>query len=298
MGVPFEKGGGSVEQQPTFGELVLGLEGLAILRSWMLDPVTVKMRAGKIVEIAKHLNESPWSNPVVEVQRSVSAGYGEWATKYDDPSNPVIVAEEPVVRRILAQYPSGTALDAACGTGRHAEYLASQGHSVTGLDASPAMLEVAKSKIPSARFEVADLSSIPLPNDAVDLAVCSLALTHCQELGPPTKELARVLRPGGTLVISDVHPFLVILSGHASYPLSNAETGFIRNYVHHASAYIAAFREAGLEIVQCIEPLYGNQEIAAMDFAEQINEVQMNDLMEVSVKGLPIVIIWELVKSS
>ena len=287
-----------MNEHPTFGEFVLGLEGLAILRSWMTDPLAVKARSKEIVEIANQLHESPWSNPEVEVERSVSAGYGEWATKYDDPNNPVIVAEEPVVQSILAQYPRGTALDAACGTGRHAKYLASQGHSVTGLDASPAMLEVARSKIPSARFEVADLSSIPMPNDAVDLAVCSLALTHCQELGPPTKELARVLRPGGTLVISDAHPFLVILSGHASYSSSNTEIGFIRNYVHHTSAYIAAFREAGLEIVQCIEPLYGNQEIAAMDFAEQINEVQMNDLMEVAVKGLPIVIIWELVKSS
>ena len=287
-----------MNEHPTFGEFVLGLEGLAILRSWMTDPLTVKARSKEIAQIANQLDESPWSNPEVEVERSVSAGYGEWATGYDDPNNPVIVAEEPVVRGILAQCPGGTALDAACGTGRHAEYLASQGHSVTGLDASPAMLEVARSKIPSARFEVADLSSIPLPNEAVDLAVCSLALTHCQELGTPIKELARVLRPGGTLVISDAHPFLVILSGHASYSSSNTEIGFIRNYVHHASAYIAAFREAGLEIVQCIEPLYGNQEIAAMDFAEQINEVQMNDLMEVSIKGLPIVIIWELVKSS
>ena len=285
-----------MNEHPTFGEFVLGLEGLAILRSWMTDPLTVKARSKEIVEIANQLDESPWSNPEVEVERSVSAGYGEWATKYDDPNNPVIVAEEPVVQSILAQYPRGTALDAACGTGRHAKYLASQGHSVTGLDASPAMLEVARSKIPSARFEVADLSSIPMPNDAVDLAVCSLALTHCQELGPPIRELARVVRPGGTLVISDAHPFLVILSGHASYSSSNAEIGFIRNYVHHASAYIAAFREAGLDVVQCIEPLYGNQEIAAMGFAEQINEVQMNDLMEVAVKGLPIVIVWELKK--
>ena len=284
-------------EQSTFGEFILGLEGLAVLRSSLLDPSTVRLRAENILEIAKHREESPWSNPIVGIERSVIAGYGEWATSYDNTSSPPILAEEPVVRSLLAHYPAGKALDAACGTARHAAYLTSLGHQLTGIDATPEMLEVARSKVPSARFEVADLTSIPLPDEAVDLAVCSMALTHCAELVPAIRELGRVVRPGGTVVISDVHPFLVMLGAHADYPLSQTETGFIRNHVHLASAYVAAFREAGLNVVQCIEPLYGNQEIAAMGFAEQINNIQMDGLMKAAVKGVPIVIVWELAKS-
>jgi 2-polyprenyl-3-methyl-5-hydroxy-6-metoxy-1,4-benzoquinol methylase len=49
----------------------------------------------------------------------------------------MIDIEQPVVRRILDGLPVGTALDAACGTGRHTAYLHELGHRVIGIDASP-----------------------------------------------------------------------------------------------------------------------------------------------------------------
>ena len=151
---------------------------------------------------------------------------------------------------------------------------------------------MASSKIPAAQFETAGLEAMPLPDGTIDLAVCSLALTHCADLGPPVRELGRVLRPGGTAIISDVHPFVVILGVHAKYRRNRNETGFVRNYVHLPSDYLTAFQEAGLNVVHCIEPLHGDQEIAAMGFAEQLP-----DLMEAAVNDLPIVMVWELEKS-
>ena len=91
--------------QPTFGDFVLGLEGLAILRSWMTDPPTVKARSKEIVEIAGWLEEAPCSNAIAGVERTVIHGYGEWATTYDNYDNPVILTEEPVVRKLLARHP-------------------------------------------------------------------------------------------------------------------------------------------------------------------------------------------------
>ena len=279
-------------EQATFGDFVLGLEGLAILRSWMLDSVTVKARAQKIVEMARQFEEEPWSNPIDADEQTVAAGYAEWVTTYDNPSNPVILAEESVVRGLLARYPVGVALDAACGTGRHAAYLASLGQQVTGIDSTPKMLEVATAKAPTAQFETADLTALPLRDEAMDLAVCTLALTHCADLGPPIRELARVVRPGGPVVISDVHPFMVMLGGHGRFRRNQTENGFVRNYVHLLSDYLTAFREAGLNVIQCIEPLWGDQEIAILEFADE-----MPDLVEAAVKGVPIVIVWELEKS-
>lgn len=279
--------------QPTFGDFVLGLEGLAILRAWMADPATVKTRAGKIVEMASQIEEAPWTNPMAAIERTVAAGYAEWAAIYDSSNNPMFLAEEPAVHELLASYPAGVALDAACGTGRHAAYMASLGHRVIGIDTTAEMLRVAMAKVPAAQFETADLTAIPLPEGEVDIAVCTLALTHCSNLGPPISELARVVRPGGHLVISDVHPFMAMLGVHGGYRRNPTELGFVRNYVHLTSDYLTTFQEAGLDVVRCLEPLWGDQEIATMGFAEQ-----MPDLMEAAVKGIPIVIVWELKKSA
>ena len=93
--------------QPTFGDFVLGLEGLAILRAWMSDPATVRARRGKIVETASQLEEAPWTNPTAAIERTVAAGYAEWAAIYDHSDNPRFLAEEPVVRGLLASYPAG-----------------------------------------------------------------------------------------------------------------------------------------------------------------------------------------------
>lgn len=279
--------------QVRFGDFILGLQGLAILRSWMLDLATVRARAQKILEISGEYEEAPWSSPIVVGERTVTSGYAEWAAGYDTARNPIILAEEPIVHGLLGQYPLGAALDAACGTGRHAAYLDALGHQVTGIDATAEMLEKAKARVPSARFETADLREIPLPDGAMDCAVCTLALTHCADLGPPIRELARVVRPGGRVVISDVHPLMVLLGVHGGYRQSQTEYGVVRNHVHLAADYLTAFRKAGLRVINCIEPLWGEREIATMGFAEQ-----MPDLTESAVKGLLIVIVWELEKST
>ena len=160
--------------QVRFGDFILGLQGLAILRSWMLDLATVRARAQRILEISGEYEEAPWSNPIVVGERTVTAGYAEWAAGYDTERNPIILAEEPVVHELLSRYPLGAVLDAACGTGRHAAYLASLGHQVTGIDATAEMLEKAKARVPSAQFEAADLLAIPLPDGAMDCAVARL----------------------------------------------------------------------------------------------------------------------------
>ena len=278
---------------PTLGDFILGFEGLAIMRSWTLDPDGVKARVRSIVEMAGRLDEEPWSSPVVVGEQTVTDGYAEWAAVYDTPGNPVLLAEEPVVHEMVARYRVGDALDAACGTGRHAAHLASAGHRVVGIDATPEMLERARAKVPEARFETADLASLPLRDGTVDLVVCSFALTHCADLGPAVSELARVVRSGGHVVLSDVHPFSVTLGGQARYRLIEAERGFIRNHVHLASDYLAAFQVAGLNVVRCIEPLWGEREIATFEFADDFP-----DMLEAAVKGLPIVIVWELEKSA
>ena len=280
-------------EQAKFADIVLGFEGLAILRAWMLDNATVQARTQEVLDIASQIEDAPWSNPFYYAESPVTDGYSEWAGTYDDPGNPMLLAEEPVVREILARYPIGTALDAACGTGRHAEYLASLGHEVTGIDSTPEMLELAAPKVPEAKFETADLTAIPFADGTFDLAICTLALTHLPDLRPPIAELARVLRPDGRMVISDVHPFDVVLSVQGGFRRKRGGRGFVRNYVHLTSGYLNAFQQAGLTVAQCIEPLWGDREIATIGFSQK-----MPDLLDAAIKGLPIAIVWELQKSN
>jgi len=82
--------------------------------------------------------------------------------------------------------------------------------------------------------------------------VCGLSLTHLAELDAAVHELTRVLRPGGSLVVSDAHPALVLLQGQALFP-HDGGFAFIRNHVHLHSRYLAAFRGAGLAVLDCME---------------------------------------------
>ena len=94
--------------------------------------------------------------PIVDV----ASGYARWSQTYDNPGNPLIHLEQPVVWSILDAVAPGAALDAACGTGRHARRLAELGHHVIGVDASPAMLEKARATLPQATFRDGDLSAL------------------------------------------------------------------------------------------------------------------------------------------
>jgi hypothetical protein len=104
----------------------------------------------------------------------------------------------------IAQEACGRVLDVGCGPGHITAYLASQGAQVTGLDLSPEMIAVARARVPYVPFVVGDLSALPEPGGALGAVVAMYALVHIPRggLGPPIAELARVLAPGGLLLVA------------------------------------------------------------------------------------------------
>jgi SAM-dependent methyltransferase len=64
------------------------------------------------------------------------------------------------------------------------------GHEVVGVDGSPEMLDLARDRVPQARFLEGDLGDLPVEDGNFDLAVCALALGHAEDLRPPIAELA------------------------------------------------------------------------------------------------------------
>lgn len=237
---------------------LLGIEGAALLRGLKEDTGDQAFVEARIAEIRTLLADPALTaSPGVEaVPGGISTAevYRQWAPIYDEP-NSMIEFEEPLVRAIVDGLPVGTALDAACGTGRHAAYLAGLGHRVIGVDASAEMLAVAAGKVAGADFHRAELTSMPVPDGSVDLVVCALALCHVPDLAPVFAEFARVLRPGGHLVISDPHVLLSYL--RPTLPRTPGPDGrptTFTEYHRQLSDYLAAALPVGFQVRHCAEP--------------------------------------------
>ncbi|MEU9454520.1 methyltransferase domain-containing protein [Streptomyces sp. NPDC048277] len=238
---------------------LLGIEGAALLRAVREGSGDRAFVEARIAEIRALLDTPALAHAegVTASEGTISTAdvYRSWAAYYDAPGNRMIDVEQPAVRRILDGLPVGTALDAACGTGRHTAYLHELGHHVIGVDASQEMLALARKRLPDVELHEADLHRLPVPDNAVDTVVCTLALTHVPDLAPVLAEFARVLRPGGHLVLSDAHLLVSYLSPTlARRPGPDGSPSLLAEYHRPLSAYLAAALPLGFQVVHCEEP--------------------------------------------
>jgi ubiquinone/menaquinone biosynthesis C-methylase UbiE len=276
------------------GHYLLGSVGLALLRTWFgPDAAAAARRVDEMRRFAGDPEAGPMGIRMDLRELDVVEGYARWATSYDAAPNPLIRVEEPVVHAMIDRAPPGVALDAACGTGRHAAYLLARGHRVVGVDATPEMLAKARARVPGADFRVGDLRRLPVEAASVDLAVCALALTHLPDLAPAVDELARVVRPGGRLVVSDFHPTMLLLGGTGFFVAEDGTPGNVRSFRHPHARYLAAFRRAGLDVVDCVEPALEEDDLSPLSGG-------MSTLAEEAFRtawvGVPNALVWELVR--
>jgi SAM-dependent methyltransferase len=152
------------------------------------------------------------------------------------------------------------------------------------------MLEKARVKLPDGDFREGDLEALPVASGSVDVAVCALALVHLPDVQRAIAELARAVRAGGRVIISDVHPFPIMLGWQAQFRTADGGAGFMRLHPHLPSAYCEAFATAGLRVRACHEPRL-TPESAVTAAAERLPEANRAAWV-----GLPGVIIWDLEK--
>ena len=234
------------------GEVWLGI-GASLLRAVVDgDDAFVSARVEAIRALVAQLGGGPFELAAPVPELDVDAGYEAWAPIYDEMSNALIRAEEPLVDAALADVAPGDGLDAACGTGRHAARLVANGHQTLGVDRSEAMLAKARSKLPAVEFSRGELTALPVESDSMDVVTCALALTHLSDPSPAIAELARVTKPGGRVVISDAHPIFVMIQGQALFPHGHG-FAYVRNHVHTHGTYLRAFRQVGLDVDDCAE---------------------------------------------
>ena len=248
---------------------LLGLEGIALMQAFAGEHDRDFVQA-RLAEVRRLLDEADRFGDGVDLpDLPVADAYDGWAPTYDDPANGLLAMDADVVHELLADAAPGVALDLACGTGRHARWLLEQGHDVTGVDVSPGMLAVAERDCPGARFVRAGLDDLPLPDGSVDVAVCSLALTHVPDVGPGLAEAARVLRPGGRLVLSDTRS---LFPGSTSYPLvkttPDGRVGVLPGWHHSEVHVLRAALASGLEVLDVREVAVGVVQVAPVEQPE------------------------------
>ena len=221
-------------------------------------------------------------------QLDVLEGYARWAATYEQDMNghPLALAETEAMRALLPSCEGIVALDAACGTGRYARLLAHQGaQQVIGVDQSLPMLKLAQAQtVPEPgtkiQFICGSLLHLPLPDESCDLAIVALALTHLRpaQLYQAFGELSRVLKPGGILLMSEMHPFGALTGGRCrceQYKGKHQQVYHIQTYTHLHEDYLAAALGADLTLEALREPrltdnLFPAFEHAGMaDFARQ-----------------------------
>jgi SAM-dependent methyltransferase len=235
---------------------LLGIEGLGLLRAFSgeFDREFVEAR---LAEVRRLLNDESLAGAGMDVD-SVSTvdGYRVWSKTYDDPGNTAFDMDTPLIEDILDGLPAGVALDAACGTGRLSRVLADRGHRVVGVDSSPDMLARAREGMPDGEFLPGDLHRLPLPDNEVDLVLCALALTHVPDLEPVLAEFARVLRPGGHLVISDMHPETLLRGSVPAVRDQDGRPGRVVSHRRLVGDYLRAALPVGLQPRRCEEPRF------------------------------------------
>jgi ubiquinone/menaquinone biosynthesis C-methylase UbiE len=116
--------------------------------------------------------------------------------------------ERPEMIRLAGDVAGLTVLDAGCGSGPLMNALRAKDAVVSGFDLSPAMVELARTRLgDDADVRVADLgAALPYADDEFDLVVASLSLHYVQDWDSALAELRRVLKPGGRLLVSIIHP--------------------------------------------------------------------------------------------
>jgi len=115
----------------------------------------------------------------------------------------------PGVLRLLEPARAQRVLDLACGQGALARVLAAAGVEVTGVDAAPRMIELARKRAsgPGIRFEVGDIRALELLGlERFDAATCVMALADIDPIEPVFASAARALAPGGRFIAVIPHP--------------------------------------------------------------------------------------------
>jgi SAM-dependent methyltransferase len=168
-------------------------------------------------------------------------------------ANPWVTDEERIRRLVAAARLTGSerVLDIATGPGYIAEAFAGIAREVVGVDLTEAMLAIGRERtaqrsVSNVSFRAADAENLPFENGAFDVVVCRLALHHLLKPLDVLREMTRVCRAGGTVLVEDIYA-----SEHPERAAFQDRWEILRDPSHvrtlALSELLQLFRDVGLE---------------------------------------------------
>lgn len=210
---------------------------------------------------AMHAQENGWEDSAAAWISEIGA-LGDYGRHF--------VLDAPMLARARSR-PFGTALDVGCGEGRFCRMLRAEGIVPVGVEPTRTLRETAIARDPSGAYVAAKAERLPFVDGAFDLVVSYLTLIDIDGFEAAIAEMARVLKPGGSLLIANLNSFNTAGGWHKrddgarefvldDYMVARAEwvswRGItIRNWHRPFSAYMKPLLGAGLRLVHFDEPL-------------------------------------------
>ena len=191
--------------------------------------------------------------PFTRKRLAPQTAYAMWADTYPPYAhNPLMALEQRTMLSLLPDVGGLTVVDAGCGSGRYLLELRDRGADPIGIDLSAEMLARAATITPMVIR--GNICAMPIESMMADLVVCSLALGDVPDLELALCELARVLRPGGRIMYSVVHPVGAAEGWSRTFAAAGRQFA-IDTYWHTAEDHRHACEAAGLRITAWQEPV-------------------------------------------
>ena len=222
------------------------------------------------------------------MKKKVQKAYREWAKTYDKQVNASIDIEENKAVKLINASEGDHILDVGCGTGRYTKIFTQQGAKVVGIDFSKNMLKIAKARVKKAEFKQTDITKkFPFPDNTFDKIVCSLVVSHIKNLSPVLKEMKRVLKDGGFIILTTLHPDIDFWGFESAGSTPFLISKYKCTYCHTFPELRDFFKKAGLKEKKRIELMIDKS--VGHCFTERSFK---------AVKGNPLGIIFKLEKAS
>jgi SAM-dependent methyltransferase len=154
--------------------------------------------------------DRPHTERIIEASREARDREAEVYDERNVRAGWELQAQDACLRRVLSLEPGQTLVDAGCGTGRHLPWLLADGRRVIAADYSERSLEIARTRVPAdagdrVELHAADVRRLPVEDGVADRVLCAEVLGDLpdeQHRLEALRELLRVTRPGGVVVVS------------------------------------------------------------------------------------------------
>ncbi|MBT9316206.1 class I SAM-dependent methyltransferase [Leptothoe spongobia] len=149
---------------------------------------------------------------------------GDWARR---------AVLDPALEKLLTNTKGKAVLDLGCGEGRYSRILQDNGALVTGIDPVPQFIERARSLDPMSTYVEGTAEDLPFESTSFDIVLSYLTFIDIADLQAASQEIARVLRPGGELIVVSISNMASTTEGWIKDAAGNKAYRKVDRYMEH-----------------------------------------------------------------